>query len=113
MNKAQESGYNLRITQGYRSIEQQNELYAQGRTKAGQIVTKAKGGDSLHNYGLAFDVVDKDKGYNVDWNKIGQIGKDAGLEWGGDWKSFQDRPHFQYTGGYSLSQVKKGSRPAD
>jgi peptidoglycan L-alanyl-D-glutamate endopeptidase CwlK len=111
--KAKEAGFNLRITDGYRSFDRQNELYAQGRTKAGSIVTNAKGGDSLHNFGMAFDVVDKDKGYNIDWNKVGQIGRDAGLEWGGDWKSFQDRPHFQYTGGYSLKQVQKGSRPTE
>lgn len=43
----------VRIVQALRTIEEQNELYAQGRTKAGKKVTNAKGGQSYHNYGLA------------------------------------------------------------
>src|SRR5205814_6706568 len=53
----------VRIVQGLRTIDEQNALYAQGRTKDGQIVTNAKGGSSYHNYGLAFDfavMYDKD-----------------------------------------------------
>jgi peptidoglycan L-alanyl-D-glutamate endopeptidase CwlK len=54
----------VRFAYTLRTIAEQNELYAQGRTKAGKIVTNAKGGQSYHNYGLAFDIVllvDKDK----------------------------------------------------
>ena len=54
----------IRLVQTGRSIEYQNELYAQGRTKPGKIVTKAKGGSSFHNYFLAFDfaiLYDNDK----------------------------------------------------
>ena len=46
----------LRVTQGLRTIAEQDELYAQGRTKPGKIVTNAKGGKSNHNSGLAIDV---------------------------------------------------------
>lgn len=42
---------------GFRSFEEQLALFAQGRTKPGRIVTKAKPGESYHNYGLAFDWV--------------------------------------------------------
>ena len=48
-----ELGIQLRITQGYRSIAEQDALYAQGRTAPGEIVTNARGGQSYHNYGLA------------------------------------------------------------
>src|SRR5690606_7828810 len=48
-----ELGIQLRITQGYRSIAEQDALYAQGRTAPGEIVTNARGGQSNHNYGLA------------------------------------------------------------
>jgi peptidoglycan L-alanyl-D-glutamate endopeptidase CwlK len=45
------------LTSGYRSKKEQNELYAQGRSKPGQVVTNAKAGQSYHNYGLAVDFV--------------------------------------------------------
>lgn len=51
------------VTEGFRSVARQNELYAQGRTRPGQIVTKARGGQSAHNYGLAVDVTVA-KGYS-------------------------------------------------
>ena len=47
----------LRFSYTLRSIKEQNELYAMGRTSSGRIVTNAKGGQSIHNYGLAFDIV--------------------------------------------------------
>lgn len=99
---------NLRITSGHRSHEEQDALYAQGRTKPGNIVTNAKGGESLHNYAVAFDVVDRQRGYDTDWELIGTLGKTLGLEWGGDWTDFVDRPHFQYTAGYTLKDFQSG-----
>lgn len=104
------NGMHLRITQGHRSIEEQDKLYAQGRTSPGSIVTNARGGQSFHNYGLAFDVVEMKNGqpnWNADWNRIGQLGKGAGFEWGGDWQTFKDRPHFQKTGGKSIRDLQK------
>lgn len=105
-------GINVMVTSGYRSFAEQNALYAQGRTKPGNIVTNAKGGQSLHNYGLAVDLVPLDSKGQPNWNasestwqKIGAAGKKQGLEWGGDWKSFKDRPHLQMTGGKSISQL--------
>ncbi len=105
-------GIKISATSSYRSFAQQNALYAQGRTKPGPIVTKAKGGQSLHNYGLAVDVVplgaNGQPNWNVPnstWQKIGAAGKKQGLEWGGDWKGFVDRPHFQLTAGRSVSSL--------
>lgn len=114
-----------RFSHTLRTFEEQNALYAQGRTKAGKIVTKAKGGLSMHNYGLAIDIVllvDKDKngtfesaswetdvdfdGDGVhDWMEVVQIFKSFGWEWGGDWK-FTDMPHFQKTFGRSVRELK-------
>jgi peptidoglycan LD-endopeptidase CwlK len=113
---ANKNGINIAVTQGLRTIKEQNELYAQGRTKAGKIVTNAKGGQSIHNYGLAFDFCVFDDNKQPVWsgngyNKVGALGKQLGLEWGGDWRSFKDLPHFEYTFGLTLKQLQAGKRP--
>ena len=99
----------LRITQGYRSIAYQDELYAQGRTTPGKVVTNAKGGRSYHNYRLAFDVVEIKDGKplweNDYWGVIGKEGKNFGFFWGGDFKSISDRPHFQKSFGYTTKKL--------
>lgn len=88
---------------GYRSVPEQNELYAQGRTKPGQIVTKAKGGQSWHNWGVAGDSCrDKDvtrAGLQMDWDMdsyaiLAEEAKKLGLDAGYYWK-FKDAPHVQ------------------
>ncbi|MGF1688450.1 M15 family metallopeptidase [Photobacterium japonica] len=109
-----ELGITLRVTQARRTIEEQNALYAKGRTTEGRIVTKVKGGYSYHNYGLAIDVVEiknKDVNWNPDWNAIAKIGIRHGFEWGGSWKTFIDKPHFQITFGLSIQELLNGERP--
>lgn len=121
------SCYNIdiRITQGYRTKKQQDALYDQGRSSAGEIVTNARGGESMHNYGLAFDfvqMVDGDISYDLeydgnnsgksDWREVAAVGKALGFEWGGDWKRFVDYPHFEMTFGYSLDDLQAGERPS-
>ena len=104
-------GHPVRIVEGYRSFKRQNELYAKGRTLPGVVVTNAKAGESFHNYGCAVDFVFVKEGYNasdVMWETLGQVGKTHGFEWGGDWKKFPDRPHFELTLGYSLQDFKEG-----
>lgn len=94
--KAKTKGYTLRVTSGYRTPEEQQVLYNQGRTVEGVVVTNAKGlpvCESDHCKGLAVDIVDRYKGYNIDWNLIGKLGKESGLLWGGDW-AYPDKPHF-------------------
>jgi peptidoglycan L-alanyl-D-glutamate endopeptidase CwlK len=106
------AGIQIAVTQTLRTLEEQDKLYAQGRTKPGNIVTNAKGGFSFHNFGVAFDVCPLLKG-NPDWNntelfnRIGKTGIFLGLEWGGNWTKFPDLPHLQYTGGYTLSEFQK------
>ena len=105
------------ITSTYRDAESQTALYAQGRTKPGSIVTNAKAGQSFHNWKCAFDVVPMRNGKPVWgtmgkdlelWNKVGAIGESVGLEWAGRWKRFKEFPHFQFTGGLTLSDFQAG-----
>ena len=111
----------LRVTSGLRTIKEQNKLYAQGRTMPGKIVTNAKGGKSYHNFGLAVDIVEIKNGKalwtNPDWNKISELGKSLGFEWGGDWVSIKDKPHFQVSFGKSTSKLfalyNKGKRDGE
>lgn len=95
-------GLMIGIGECYRTVEEQDKLYAKGRTIAGAIVTNAKGNtySSHHQWGTAFDIYRNDgKGAYNDYDgffaKVGKIGKSIGLEWGGDWKSPVDKPHFQ------------------
>jgi len=97
MNAIESLGLTPRISQGLRTNEEQNALYAQGRTKKGNIVTKAKGGESWHNYGLAIDLCFINQDGSIDFNvpeRVGNMAKEFKLEWGAKW-SFPDKPHFQ------------------
>lgn len=99
----------VRITQGTRTFEEQVALYAQGRTKPGKKVTNAKPGQSIHNYGLAVDICliidgktvswdtvkDWDNDRIADWYECVKIFAKNGWDWGGNWKTFKDLPHFE------------------
>ncbi|WP_313268757.1 M15 family metallopeptidase [Sphingobacterium sp.] len=110
-------GIRLRITQTLRTIEEQNALYAQGRTTKGKIVTNADAGRSWHNYGLSFDIVilyDKDGNGTFEtasWDEdkyfmmVVNYFKSKGWKWGGDFRSFKDSPHFEKTFGLTISQA--------
>jgi peptidoglycan L-alanyl-D-glutamate endopeptidase CwlK len=110
--KCAEQKIDLIISQGFRTIAEQNELYVRGRTVEGKIVTQVKGGKSYHNYGVAFDICPVKKGKAV-WDdyelykKIGAIGQGLGLEWGGSWKRFKDWPHFQYLADYTITDFEQ------
>lgn len=104
------------ITDGYRSNAEQDELYAQGRTKPGNIVTNAKGGQSNHNKGIAVDYCLTNKEgtaaywtVNTDWKRVATIAKTMGFEWGGDWKGFVDNPHLEYTGKVTVEEEAKST----
>lgn len=106
-------GIYVGVAQGYRSKAEQDALYAQGRTKPGPIVTGARGGQSNHNFGVAVDLfVYSDDGLKSNFylpgnSKLSAIVaamKKRGMEWGGDWKSFPDYPHYQL---YDAASGKK------
>lgn len=114
-----------RITQGVRTKQEQDALYAQGRTvlfdntgKRLGKVTNAKFGQSFHNYGFAIDfvlLIDKDRNgtfesvsWKVDsiWMTVINIFKKHGWKSGADFKSFKDYPHLEKTFGYTWQQMK-------
>jgi len=102
----------VRISQGLRTNAEQAALYAIGRTLKGKKVTNAKAGQSIHNYGLAVDIVliidgkeaswdtakDWDNDGVADWYECVKIFAKNGWDWGGNWKSFKDLPHFEKKG---------------
>jgi peptidoglycan L-alanyl-D-glutamate endopeptidase CwlK len=99
VTKAGADGITIKVISGLRTYDEQNDLYAQGRTKPGRIVTNARGGFSNHNFGIAFDVGVFEGSQYLDespkYKAVGVLGMDLGLEWGGNWKTIQDEPHFQ------------------
>jgi peptidoglycan LD-endopeptidase CwlK len=114
---ASAKGIDLLVTSTYRDSESQDALYAQGRSTPGNIVTRAKAGQSWHNWRCALDVVPLVNGKAIWddqalWKQVGEIGKSCGLEWAGDWKTFKEYPHFQYTGGLTLAQLQQGAKIA-
>ncbi len=118
---ANDAGIEIRITQGLRTIDEQNALYAQGRSKPGSIVTNAQGGYSFHNYGLAGDFVLIKGGYDTkydgndvpgsDWMEVVNIAKSLGFEAGADWTGFKDYPHFQITYDLTTADLRSGKKP--
>jgi peptidoglycan L-alanyl-D-glutamate endopeptidase CwlK len=102
----------LRITHGLRTMAEQAELYAIGRTKPGKKVTNAKAGQSVHNYGFAVDICliidgkeaswdtkkDWDGDKVSDWDEVVKIFAKYGWSWGGSWTTFKDMPHFEKIG---------------
>ncbi len=110
ISEARRKGIQLEVVSTLRSYAEQNRLYAQGRTTPGEIVTNAQAGYSWHNFGLALDVVPIENGkknYKTKrWAEIAAIGKGLGFEWGGDWTSLVDKPHFQMRFGRTLAQMR-------
>lgn len=102
------------VVQGLRTFEESDALYALGRTKVnpdgktakkpkGNIVTNAKAGQSYHNYGLAFDIGILVDGKDV-WTMnpiVTEVFKAHGFEWGGDFKTLLDEPHFEMRFGHN------------
>lgn len=105
------AGIDVLITSTYRDMESQAALYAQGRTGPGKKVTNAMPGDSFHNWKVAWDFVPIINGkavWNDDamWKRCGQIAMSLGIEWGGSWTRFPDKPHCQYTSGRTIADFK-------
>lgn len=100
-------GYDLRVTSGFRSMTEQAQIYDEGRDGSGTIISEAPPGHSLHNYGYAVDVVDRQNGYSIDWTKLIAIADYCHLENGGP----GDLPHFEYRGGLSTDDFAAGMRP--
>lgn len=117
------TGIDVLVVSTLRDNEAQDALYAQGRDgHGGHIVTNARGGESIHNYALAWDVVPLRNGKPVWgdmlpadrdlWLALGGISEACGISWSGRWTgSLRELGHFQFTGGLSLPDLKTGKRP--
>lgn len=114
LDKCAEEGLKVGLFETYRSDERQKYLYTQGSTTLSST--------GAHGFCVAFDIVAKDDKGNWTWDtsnkttlntykRVGEIGKSLGLEWGGDWTTLVDLPHFQYLGGVSIANYRKGKRP--
>jgi peptidoglycan L-alanyl-D-glutamate endopeptidase CwlK len=102
----------VQVTQGLRTWAEQDALYAQGRTKPGNIVTHAPGGWSWHNFGLAADLVPEDitpgqPDWNLNhpsWAKLVSLAESLGLVSGAEWHGDrEDTPHVQLTGRFPVT----------
>ena len=112
MNAVKNAPLTYKIISGTPTYAEQDDL-----ANKRPIVTKAKGGQSNHNFGIAWDVGifengtyyegkpgKEDKAY-VDLGKLIKANV-PGIEWGGDWTSFVDKPHYQLATGKSVSQIR-------
>ncbi|HRN61121.1 MAG TPA: M15 family metallopeptidase [Luteimonas sp.] len=96
----EQHGYDMVLVEGYRSPRRQEELAARGGH-----VTRARAGQSWHQHGLAADsaflregklvISEKDPWAMRGYQLYGQVSKEAGLVWGGDWRSIQDLMHVE------------------
>ena len=111
------TGRELFIVRALATYEEQDALFAQGRTEPGAIVTNAKGGQSWHNFGRAFDVALEEKQTQKPswstasddlelWRLLGVIAKWIGLEWGGNFNSITDFGHFHNTDGMTIDKAR-------
>ena len=95
------------IVENFRSAKKQNEYFSKGRTIPGSVITNAKGGESYHQYGLAFDVAFEKYNWTPPspdwWALLGKEGEKLGLVWGG---SFRDYGHFEWHPGFTWEKLK-------
>jgi peptidoglycan L-alanyl-D-glutamate endopeptidase CwlK len=112
----------IRVTAGLRTVAEQDELYAKGRTAPGSIVTNVRGGFSWHNFGLAVDLVPGVIGldpWQPDWKAVESNGgksltssyirmvtvaSSLGLQCGALWEHFKDYDHFQMNGQFPVAE---------
>jgi peptidoglycan L-alanyl-D-glutamate endopeptidase CwlK len=111
--------FQVKMLSGLRTYAEQNALFAQGRTKPGPKVTNARGGQSNHNFGIAWDVgifVDgvyytgKNAKQERAYDDLGALVKSkfvGVLGWGGDWKKMKDKPHYQLVAGDDVDRCRK------
>ncbi|PIF32988.1 peptidoglycan L-alanyl-D-glutamate endopeptidase CwlK [Flavobacterium sp. 9] len=117
-NEALTGRSQVRISEGLRTFEEQDALY-----KKRPKVTNARGGQSIHNYGFAVDIVliidgktaswdthaDWDNDKISDWDECVKVFAKYGWNWGGNWTTFKDMPHFDKIGfsNWRILQNKK------
>jgi peptidoglycan L-alanyl-D-glutamate endopeptidase CwlK len=108
------AGKDVHILSATRTYAEQDALYRKGRFgNTDQKVTNAKGGQSNHNFGIAWDVglfengkyITTDPKYKLISSIV--LPQLNNLEWGGNWKTFPDFPHYQHKAlSESVAQVR-------
>lgn len=97
LEKCEEKGLSVRITETYRTQARQEMLYKQGRTTSGSVVTWTK--NSKHTKRRAFDIcennTDDPYGDLEFFRKCAEIGKEVGLTPGYYFERYQDMPHYE------------------
>ncbi|MFZ5669867.1 MAG: M15 family metallopeptidase [Pseudomonadota bacterium] len=119
MAAAREMPLTCRILSGTRTYAEQDTLYAIGRTRERnrKPVTRARGGQSNHNFGVAWDVglfeggtyyAGATRAQMDAYRALAARAKAAvpDLAWGGDWKSFPDAPHYELKTGKTVAQLR-------
>ena len=110
-------GFAIKVLSGTRTYAEQDRLFSQGRNgDPGIIVTKARGGESNHNFGIAWDVglfqngrylTGTAPGDEAAYKQLADVALTPQLEWGGSWTGFVDRPHYQLRIDLTLTQLRK------
>jgi peptidoglycan L-alanyl-D-glutamate endopeptidase CwlK len=104
-------GVDARIISGTRTYAEQDALYKRGRFgDSSPRVTNARAGHSNHNFGIAWDIGIFEAGKYLQTKKPyrdAALHKPANVEWGGDWVTFPDLPHYQLAvGGASIADIR-------
>ena len=112
LRECHDAGINVKIITGTRTYQEQDGLFAQGRTTAGPKVTNAPAGYSWHNFGVGWDFVVFDANGEPQWEsplmeRCGEIAESLGLEWGGHWTGFHDTPHIQLKPACTLAEARQ------
>jgi peptidoglycan L-alanyl-D-glutamate endopeptidase CwlK len=106
LHQLRAAGLDARVISGTRTYAEQAALFRQGRFgNPGPVVTKARAGQSWHNFGMAWDIGLFDSGQYLQksgpYNAASAHAMVPGVEWGGNWISFKDPPHYQVPGNHS------------
>jgi len=104
------AGFDCRVLSGTRSYAEQDALYRRGRFgNTSPRVTNARGGQSNHNFGIAWDIgLFEGGGYLTDDTPYARVSslRPAAVDWGGDWTTFRDPPHYQLRLPLSVAQIR-------
>lgn len=113
-----QTGLKIIVTATFRDDEMQRFYYEQGRSREGRIITNDPGPKSSHSLRIALDIAPAIKDLHTGqtklfyetskWEEIAKYFKEQHFVWGGDWKSFKDRPHFQWTKFQTLDEIRAG-----
>ncbi len=111
IHRCEAKGIELAIVETYRTHAKQSEYKSMGKK-----YTRSGAGKSKHQYGLAIDVVpivngEPEWNNKYLWRRVGVVGEQLGLRWGGRWRSLYDPGHFEWTGGLSAEELARGKAP--